>query len=51
MVRPHQVIISSTKFGDAFYVAKLNEKLCEEILEVLKKFAENQFPQKGLEDQ
>jgi hypothetical protein len=44
MVRPHQVIISLTKFGDDFYVAKLNEKLCEEILEVLKTIVDNQFP-------
>jgi hypothetical protein len=32
-----KVIISPTKCDDDFYVAKLNEKLCEEILEVLKK--------------
>jgi hypothetical protein len=51
MVQTHQDIISSTTFGDEFHVAKLNEKLCEEIFEVLKFFVDNQFPQKGLEDQ
>jgi hypothetical protein len=50
MVQPHQDIISSITFGDDFYIAKLNEKLCEEILEVLKNKLDNQFPQNGLED-
>ena len=36
---------------DDFYVTKLNEKLCEGILEVLKTFVDNKFQQKGLEDQ
>jgi hypothetical protein len=37
-VRPHQEIPSSTTNGDDFYVAKLNEKLHDEILEVLESF-------------
>ncbi len=51
LVQPHQVTISTTKFDDDFYVAKLNEQLYEEILEVLKIFVDNNFQRKGLEDQ
>jgi hypothetical protein len=45
MVRPHQEILSSTTNGDYFYVAKLNKKLHDEILEVLESFGRIQNSQ------